>query len=99
MSAYFIANYTVTDPEGYNAYVQKAMPLTMKHGGKAIVAEAKATLLEGAAGNMNITLEFPSEEAAMGWYNDPEYQAIIPMRKAATEGGYALVAKGFEMPR
>lgn len=98
MPGYFIGNYTVTDPEKYQAYVRLAMPLTIKHGGKAIIATGDATNLEGTPGSTNVTLEFPSVEAAMGWYNDPDYQAIIPMRQSATEGGSALVAPGFTMP-
>lgn len=98
MSAYFIANYSISDTKLYRKYVAKAMPIIAKYGGATIVADPKAKVLEGIAGGMNIVIQFPTQQAALDWYNDPEYQAIISMRQLATVGGFALVADGFVSP-
>jgi uncharacterized protein (DUF1330 family) len=42
-----------------------------------------------------VVIEFPSREAAEAWYHSPEYQAILPHRKANSEGHIAIV-DGFE---
>ena len=98
MPAYFIGNYTIINPKLYMQYVSKAMPLTIKHGGRALVAGEGTQILEGNPGGTTIVLQFPSMDAAMAWYNDPEYQAIIPMRHEATEGGFAQMANEFVLP-
>ena len=42
-------------------------------------------------------VEFVSVEAARGWYNSPEYQAVVGQRHAAAESN-AVIIGGFEMP-
>ena len=99
MSAgYYVANFSIINPELYGQYVSKVMPLIMKYGGKAVVAGPGTERLEGDPGNTTVILEFPSKEAAQDWYNDPDYQAIISMRHDATEGGFAVLADAFRMP-
>ena len=71
MAGYFIGNYNIINPALYNEYVSKAMPLTMKHGGKALVAGPGTQTLEGNPGAITVILEFASLDAALGWYNDP----------------------------
>ena len=36
-------------------------------------------------------LEFPDKAAAVGFYNSPEYQEILPLRLANAEGSVAIV--------
>jgi len=43
-------------------------------------------------------LKFASEEAAMDWYNDPDYQAPLKLRLDSTGNGIALLASGFVPP-
>jgi uncharacterized protein (DUF1330 family) len=35
--------------------------------------------------------KFPSFEVAQGWYNSEAYQAILPLRQAASTGSVFLV--------
>lgn len=98
MPAYFIASYIVTDTEKYMAYAQKASALVVKHGGKALVVANQFRQLEGEAKNQHVILEFPSEQAANAWYNDPDYQAVIFMRLDSTTDGSAVIAPGFVPP-
>jgi Domain of unknown function (DUF1330) len=47
--------------------------------------------------DQTVILEFVSIEAARGWYNSPEYQAVVGQRHAAAECN-AVIVGGFEMP-
>ena len=73
------------------------MPGTLaKHGGKYLIRGGNSTQMEGTEqGTRKVVIEFPSREAAEAWYHSPEYQAILPHRKANSEGHIAIV-DGFE---
>ena len=43
-------------------------------------------------------LKFESEEAAMNWYNDPDYEPVKKIRLDSTKNGTAVLAKQFVMP-
>jgi len=36
-------------------------------------------------------MQFPTKEAAESWHNDPEYQAIIPIRLSSSKANLVLV--------
>ena len=64
----------------------KAAPLTKKYGGKAIISDKSPENFEGEVqGNLNVVIEFPSKEEALGWYNDAEYAEAKRIRLEATE--------------
>lgn len=43
---------------------------------------------------MNAIIEFPSEEAATSFYNDPEYQSFIHLRHDSTSNTTMIIMKG-----
>jgi len=98
MAVFFIASYDVLDFGKYNAYAQQAGALAVKHGGKPLVVAPDATKLEGEPNQMNIVIQFPNQEAAMGWYNDPDYQPLKQLRWEVTENGNAFLANRFVPP-
>ncbi len=99
MSAYFIANYTITDPDAYyKQYIPQVMPLVGKYEGQPLVVDAEAKGLEGAPQRQLVVIQFPSREAAEGWYNDPDYAPVAAIRHAATENGWATISDHFVMP-
>ena len=52
----------------------------------------KLTVLEGEWPMPRlIILEFPSREAAEGWYRSPEYQKILPLRLKSGTGNLVIV--------
>jgi uncharacterized protein (DUF1330 family) len=97
MAAYLIANYKITNPEAYEAYVPAVMPTLQAHGVEVLVADYDSEALEGAPSNVSVILRFASKEAAHAWYNSPEYQAIIHHRTDNTEG-FVLFADQFTPP-
>ena len=98
MAVYFIASYDIDDPQGYEAYVPGVVPLLQKHGAQILVADYEAKTIEGQACGVNVVLRFETEEAAMNWYNDPDYGPVKQIRLASTSNGTALLAKEFVPP-
>ena len=98
MPGYFVANFRITDQEGYTAYQQKVLPTLMKHGARIVVADYEAERAEGEPGSVMVVLEFESPQAARDWYHSPEYQEVIGMRLQSSENAMAVFANGFVMP-
>jgi len=95
MSVYFIFNQEITDADKYQEYVVLAKPTVPKYGGKTVVLEPDVNVIEGEPLSMVVVSEFESEEAALKWYNSPEYQEIIDMRFESTNG-WAVIAPKYE---
>ena len=91
MSAYFIASYRITDPKGYEPYPAAATATLLAHSFEPIVADYASQTIEGAPGDVTVVLKFASKEAAMAWYNSPEYQAIKHLRTDNSEGSAVVV--------
>ena len=84
--AYVLTHLTVTDPEGFARFSQGVPPLTQRHRGRLLVADAAAKPLEGGyADGLTIVVEFPSAADAQAWYDSVEYQELSVLRRAATE--------------
>ena len=92
MSAYVIANIRVTDAERYKDYVAGVTPLIEKHGGVYCVRAGASEVLEGEwAPDRFVVLEFPSREAALAFYNDPDYAPLRSLRQAITNSNVILI--------
>jgi uncharacterized protein (DUF1330 family) len=97
MASYLIANYNLTNAEGYQAYLAAVPPTIGAHGGEVLVAGPGSEGKEGNPGAVTIVLRFPSREALEGWYNSAEYQEIIHLRTDNTDG-FVVFADQFVMP-
>jgi uncharacterized protein (DUF1330 family) len=97
VSAYLIFNYTIVNPEAYQAYPAAAMPSLAAHQAEVLVADYQSDPTEGDPGRVTIVLRFESKDAARAWYESAEYQAAIPLRANSTEG-VAVLCDGFVMP-
>lgn len=98
MSVYILVSYDIDDPDGYQEYVSAVTPLLEKHGGEVLVADFNARSLEGAARDVHILLTFPSEEAAMAWYEDPDYEPVKQIRLDACRDQRLVLAREFALP-
>lgn len=93
--AYLIGQYSITNLESFKIYRDQVAKIIKSYGGKFLVRGAQATVIEGhVPGEINVVVEFPSQEAAWECYNSPEYQSIIHHRKDSTEG-YMLLAEEY----
>ena len=93
---YVIATINVDDPEAFaSEYAAHVPPSIKAAGGKVIVSAKEVEMLEGEReGNLTVVIEFPSVEAARGWYESEAYQAIIPARQKATSLNRAMLVPG-----
>jgi uncharacterized protein (DUF1330 family) len=92
MKAYSIVQLEVTNPVAYEAYRKDVMPTIAAFGGRFLVRGGKVTKLEGDwPFPRTVVIEFPSREAAEGWYHSPAYQKILPLRLKASRGNFIIV--------
>ena len=94
MPAYLIVEIDVTDPAAYEPYKKAASESIARHGGKYIARGGKTVSLEGAPPKRVVILEFPSLDAAKGFYESPDYQAAIALRKKATASSRMYIVEG-----
>jgi uncharacterized protein (DUF1330 family) len=81
MAAYAIfIRERLRDPKAIEAYDAKAGPSLGGHDVKVLAAYGKQVLLEGAAHEGVVILEFPTMAAAKAWYDGPEYTAARRLR-------------------
>ena len=97
MSGYLIVTYKITNPDAYKQYTAAVGPILAAHGGELLVADPGSEPVEGSPYPITVVVKFPSKAAVRGWYDSPEYQAILPHRLNNTEGA-AVFADGFKMP-
>ncbi|MEM7135224.1 MAG: DUF1330 domain-containing protein [Myxococcota bacterium] len=93
---YMVANFHVHDPAEYRKYEKGFFPILKRHGGEFITYDDNPITLEGGAppeGRV-VLFRFPSEEAARGWFDDPEYQAISEFRRAGTKMQFLTIVHG-----
>ena len=87
MTAYVVADITVTNPDGYAAYRPLAGASIAQHGGKFIARGGAVESLDGDWKPQRVVIiEFPSMAAARAWYASPEYQAALKLRLANSTG-------------
>jgi uncharacterized protein (DUF1330 family) len=96
MKGYIIVNARIVDQNLLDEYRKSIGTSIQDHGGRIVVASNDAQILEGEPdGTRTIVLEFPSVEAARGWYDSPEYAGPKALRLRATSG-IALLAQGLD---
>ena len=93
---YMIANLVVNDAERYRAYEKGFFPVLKKHGGQFHTFDDAIVTFEGEAppkGRL-VIFQFPSEQAARAWYDDPEYQELSEHRRAGTSLQFLTMVHG-----
>jgi uncharacterized protein (DUF1330 family) len=92
MSAYVVVEFTVKDPDVYREkYAGNAGKSAKEHGGE-VVANGNWEILHGdTAATSGAIVRFPDHEAALRWYNSPEYQQLIDLRSVAMDARFSLL--------
>ena len=88
---YLIGHITVTNPEAYKEYVERDTPIVEAHGGRFVIRGGRSQTVEGEANERHVVVEFPSYEAARGFYESAEYQEVMAIRQANAESTMILV--------
>jgi len=98
LSAYVVANFTITNQEGYQLYLEKVRKTLMDHGAEVLVADYGSEAVEGTPGPVTVVMKFASKETAKAWHESPEYQAVVHHRLDNTENGFGVLCEGFIPP-
>ncbi len=93
MTAYWVFQVNVSDPEGYEEYKKRTPPILAKHGGKFLARGGRTVTLEGKSGRFErvVVIEFSSYDQALACYNSAEYQEAMTFRKNAAIAEVVLV--------
>jgi uncharacterized protein (DUF1330 family) len=86
MPAYAIAEHIITDAAKFEEYRTKVGPMIAKQGGRYLTKGASHKFPEGGHWKPErvVIIEFPDMESLYRWYNSPEYQPLIALRKTCT---------------
>ena len=72
-------------------YLQRIDATLAPYGGRFLVHGGDLTAAEGTWDGDIVIIEFPDRASAEGWYESPEYQAILPLRTEHSQSIAALV--------
>ena len=98
MAAFMVANFEITNPEGYRPYLAGVLPTLEAFDAEIVVADYGSETLEGNAGSVTVVVKFDSKEKLDAWYASDAYQQVIGFRQDNSEG--ILVAAGeFDLER
>ena len=94
MSVYVIAQGKIENREMLNEYVTQALETIRAHGGRVIAFDEKPDVVEGETNTpRTVIVEFEAKEAFRAWYDSPDYQKAIPLRRESAPGTL-IVANG-----
>jgi len=92
MSAYLIAVETVHDEAMFAEYRKHIIATLEAFGGRFVARGGKLTVLEGESQHpRTVIIEFPSRDAAEGWYKSADYQKIIGLLLKSTSGNLVIL--------
>lgn len=96
MPGYVVIQIDVHDPDRYERYKQLSAHSVAAHGGRFVVRGGATETLEGTwSPRRLVIIEFPSVDAARGWWNSPEYAEGRALRHAVASSEL-LVVQGVE---
>ncbi|HZT18492.1 MAG TPA: DUF1330 domain-containing protein [Dongiaceae bacterium] len=92
MKAYVVVQVRVKDHQAYEGYRKQVLPTIEAHGGRFLVRGGAFSVLEGEWPLPRLVIiEFPSRQAAEGWYRSPEYQKLLAIRRRSSEANLVIV--------
>jgi uncharacterized protein (DUF1330 family) len=99
MAAFYIGTYDIVDANEFRKYPPLVMALLPRYGGEVLASDTAGVLVEGAMRTMNAIIRFPSKEAALGLYNDPDYQEAKQIRQSSTRNVSMVLIEEFQAGR
>ncbi|MEU8241120.1 DUF1330 domain-containing protein [Actinoplanes missouriensis] len=82
MTAYVVIDLDVASPEGFQEYLDGVGPLLERAGGRNVLTEPDALVLEGDWQPPTLVIhEFPDKAAVQRFWDSPEYQPLKDIRR------------------
>lgn len=72
-------------------YLEQVQATVEAFGGTWLAMGAPDQVVEGAWPGSVVLIEFPDRDAAVTWYESPEYQAILPLRTGHSISDLVLI--------
>jgi uncharacterized protein (DUF1330 family) len=92
MSAYLIVEFAVKDPDAYREkYAPLAGQTAKEHGGEVVAAGNWDVLYGDGSLGSGALVRFADREAALRWYNSPEYQQLLEVRSVAMDARFRVL--------
>lgn len=94
MAAYMFISAIIKDRDAFiQGYSKATAPLVEKFGGRYVMRGPGATLLEGDFGDGGsvVISEWPNKQAALDFWNSPEYQEAKKLRADISDCQVLLV--------
>jgi uncharacterized protein (DUF1330 family) len=98
MAVFYIGSYDIIDPKAFQQYGPVVLKLLPKYGGEVLASDTAGLCVEGTMRTMNAIVRFPSREAVLGLYNDPDYQEAKRIRQASTRNVSMVIVEEFALP-
>lgn len=95
---YWVANNTIHDMEGLYRYRAANRATMTRYGAKFLTMQGQQDIVEGTAMPNWTIVEFPSYQAALDCYNDPDYQVAAKIRHSVADGNQSIV-EGYDGPQ
>ena len=97
MSAYWIGRAQMHDIAGYQRYGGLVAKAAKKYPNQVLVRAGRYQVLEGPDEfDRFVILKFPSINAALAYYNSPEYREAAAIRVAASGRCEIVIAEGID---
>ena len=86
MPAYLVGELSITDPVKFKEYQVKSGPTLEKYGARMLTKPGSHRMPEGGhwKPELVVVIEFPDMGSLNAWYNSPEYQPLIALRREST---------------
>lgn len=95
MAAWLVVTAKIRDRDAFMAcgYSQKAAAILEAHGGRYVIRAPGAAVLEGSGpeGASVVVSEWPNREAALSFYNSPDYAEAKRLREGLADIDILLV--------
>lgn len=96
MAAYLIVYDTITDPVRFERYGRAVEPVIIRQGGRMLAA-GPPNVVEGEfLWERAVIFEWPSREAALGFWHGEEYAEIRKLREGAATF-QAIILEGIHL--
>jgi uncharacterized protein (DUF1330 family) len=80
--ALMLVEADITDMERFREYTVAIVPIVKRYGGRYVVMRGARADLEGDWGATRIVIsEWPSMQAALDFWNSPEYREAVKLRE------------------
>src|SRR5580693_10489965 len=84
MPAYYIGEHKISNVALFDDYLAKVVPMVERFGGRYLTKAGSHEILEGDwRPNRVVIIEFPDIASIKNWYQAPEYQPLIALRRSA----------------